>query len=67
MLSLSSMVRVSAMDHFANNVLPDIRRQLKTGDDYDAVWKCDDGTFKVHKFVLAASSVYFKVAIIFYR
>ena len=58
---LSSMVQVSALEHFDETIKPELIEALKTGEDYDVIWKCDDGLFKVHKSVLAISSEFFKV------
>lgn len=59
---LSSMARVSALEHFGETIQPELVAKVQTGEDYDAVWKCDGGVFKVHKAVLAISSPYFKVS-----
>ena len=55
------MVRVSALEHFSEAILPALEAAVKFGEEYDAIWKCDGAMFKVHKAVLAVSSSFFKV------
>merc|ERR1712200_398993 len=38
----------------------EIQRRFLTMEGYDALWKCEGGVFKVHKFVLSIYSSYLK-------
>ena len=39
----------------------EIVSSLRQGLGFDAVWKCEGATYKVHRLILAASSLYLKV------
>ena len=45
---------------FPSSILRHFVTEYKTGRQYDAVWECDGGLFKVHRLVLAAVSPLFR-------
>jgi len=55
-----SLAKIYANSQFPLFIKGEIQRRFLTMEGYDALWKCEGGVFKVHKFVLSIYSSYLK-------